>query len=198
MLVGITLTGNGIRFIVAFSPDVFTQLFIIHFMTISPFFFIHGFCQFHLNQTMIFNSFMSKFNSVEHFFLGNLVHLALNHHDILVGCSNHNIQIGSCQLALGRVNHKLPIHTSYTYLGNRTVERNITHGNSCRGSQSGQTIRHRLFICRVQRYLHESFCMVIIREQRSQSPVNQTGYQNLVIGSPSLSTGETTGETSYR
>ena len=197
MLVGITLTGNSIRFIIAFSPNIFTQLFIVHFMTINPFFFVHGLCQFHLNQTMIFNSFMSKFNSIEHFFLRNLIHLTLNHHDILVGRCNHDIQVSSCQLALCRVNHQLPVHTSYTYLRNRTVERNITHSDSCRGSQSGQTIRHRLFITRVQRYLHESFSMIIIREQRSQSTVDQTGYQNLVIGSSSLSTGETSGETSY-
>ena len=198
MFIRVALACHSVSLIIAFSPNIFTKFLVIHFVTVNPFLFTDSRSQFLLHPTMLFYCLVSEDNSLQHLFLGHLVHLTLHHHDILVSSGNHNIQISRRQLASGRVDHQLAIHTSYTNFGNRSVERNITHGNSGRCCQSCQTIRHRLGIARIQCYLHESLGMVIIREQGTQRAVYQTGYQNLVIGTSSLPASKSSRETSQR
>ncbi len=93
MFIGITLTSYIISFLVTFIPNVFTQFFIIYFVTISTLCLPDSSSQLILNQTLFFNGCMCKFNGIQHLFFRYFIHFAFHHHNIFVGSSYHNIQI---------------------------------------------------------------------------------------------------------
>ena len=172
VFVCITLPCHIIGFLVTLVPNILTQFLIVHFVTIRPFFFSDSSSQFLLSYTLFFNSCMCKLDGVQHFFFRNFVHLAFYHHNIFIGSSDHDIQIGLFQSGSRRIDHKFSLDTGNPYLGDRTMERDIADSQSCRCSESGQCIRHRFFIGRIQGHLYKSLCMIIVREQRTQCPVD--------------------------
>ena len=106
-----------IALIIAEIPNRFAKLLILCFMTVSSLLlFSCLFHQLHLSLTLYLYLFVGKFDSLKHIRLCYLLHLALNHHNVVNSCSNHYIDICAFQLSKRRVNNKFTINTGNSHL----------------------------------------------------------------------------------
>ena len=87
--------------------------------------------QLHLDLAVLLNLIVSGLHGTQQVRLGNLLHLTLNHHDVVIGCGNHYIHIGLLKLLECGVNHVLTVDTGYADLRNRTLERYVRYSQCC-------------------------------------------------------------------
>ncbi len=147
MLVRILRSSHLISRLIASIPNLFAQLLVVFLVTVSAFYsFTNSLSQFNLYQTLFFYLFVSKFDSIQKFSFRHLIHLTLNHHNIIDSCTHHNIHISFFKLFESRVYNQFSVYTSHTNLRDRTVERYIRNSQSSRSSQSCQCIRHILTV----------------------------------------------------
>ena len=189
-----TAGGDGVSLVVKLPNDGLTQLFVIHLVAIGPF---HVLAQLlrklDLYGTMFLDLFVSELDSSEHHLLGHLLHLALDHQNIVDGTADHDVQIGVLHLREGRVDDVLTADTGHTHLRNRTAERDVRNGQCSRCGQSGQSIGLNIFVRRNQVYGHIYLGVIVRRKQGTQRTVDQTGYEDLAVVSLALTLHEAAG-----
>ena len=189
-----TAGGDGVSLVVKLPNDGLTQLFVIHFVAIGPF---HVLAQllrkFDLYGTVFLNLFVRELDSSEHHLLGHLLHLALDHQNIVDGTADHDVQIGVLHLREGRVDDVLTADTGHTHLRNRTAERDVRNSQCSRCGQSGQSIGLNIFVRRNQVYGHIYLGVIVRRKQGTQRTVDQTGYEDLAVVSLALTLHEAAG-----
>ena len=126
VLIIISRSSNGISLVIASLTNCLAQFFVVYFMIIFTFhrlsYFFH---QLHLSLAMNLDSFVSHLHCFQQFSFGYLVHFTFYHHDVIISSGYHQVHISFFQLIKSRINYKLTIDTCYTYLRNRSVERNI-------------------------------------------------------------------------
>ena len=69
-----------------------------------------------LHLTLSLDLLVGKLDGLKHIVLADLVHLALDHHDILLGGGNHELKVGIFHLRETRVDYKFTVNPAYTYL----------------------------------------------------------------------------------
>ncbi len=147
------------------------------------------------SQALGFDSLVCGLDSLQHDRFGHFFHLALYHHDIVVGSSHHQFEVSLFALFKSRVDDHLTVHACYTHLRYRTFKRYIRASECCTGSKPGDRLRHINTVSRVHRHIHKSLCVIVGWEQRTERTVNQAGNQDFVVRSLALTTGKTAGET---
>ena len=84
-----------------------------------------------LDAAVLLDLLVGELDGLRHNILGNLLHLTLDHHDVLLGGGDHKLKVGLFHLAEVRVDLELSVDPCHTYLRDRPEERNVA------GSQSG-------------------------------------------------------------
>ena len=69
-----------------------------------------------LHGAVLLNLLVSEHNSAEHYLLRHLVHLTLDHKDVVDSTTDHNVEVGTLHSLETRVNDVLAIYTSYAHL----------------------------------------------------------------------------------
>ena len=87
--------------------------------------------QFHLDLAVLLDLIMSGLHGTKQISLADLLHLTLNHHDVVIGCGNHYIHIGLLKLLECGVDNVLSVDTGYADLGYRTLERYVRYSQCC-------------------------------------------------------------------
>ena len=85
---------------------------------------------------------MGGLESLEEDGLGDFVHLAFNHHDVVVGGAYHEFEVGVLELLEGGVDDELTVDAGYADLADGAVEGDVADGNGGRCGQAGQAVRH--------------------------------------------------------
>ncbi|KAF5056572.1 hypothetical protein DSECCO2_365880 [anaerobic digester metagenome] len=137
--------------------------------------------QFELGTALDFNVFVRKLNCFDHIGFRNFLHFAFNHHDIVHGSGNHDIEIGQRNIFGMGVHDKFAIDAGDPDFRNRSVEGDIRHGKGSGSRQSCECVGQYVLIGGDQGNDHLGFGMKIIRKERTQRPVNQAGYQNFIV-----------------
>ena len=97
------------------------------------------FHQLHLSHALLLDLGVGHFQGLEEFIFGNLVHLALHHHDVVVGGADHQLDVGILDLLESGVDHPLAVDAGHAHLGDRAFERHVAHhqrGRSCKACES--------------------------------------------------------------
>ena len=124
-----------------------------------------------LCHAVLFDFFVGHFESLEQFCFGHLVHLAFDHHDVVVGRAYHEFDVGFFNLGESGIDHPLSVDTGYSYFRDRSVERYVGTCQRGRSRYTGKSIGGVLFRCRIQGYVYECLSVVVIRKERTQHTV---------------------------
>ena len=191
MLVGATCLSNGVCLVVAHFLNLGTQFFVIHFVAI---FALNGranfFSKFHLSLALNLDCFVSSLQCFQQVAFANFVHFALNHHDIVIRSTYHQIHVSLFKFTEGWVNNEFAIDACHTHFTDRTIKWNVRYCQCSRSSQAGKCIGHVYAVAREHYHVHESFGVIVVGEQRTQHTVNQTRCENFVVRSTSFTLGE--------
>ena len=198
LLVGHAFASAIVALLVALLVNQSPDSFIVHFMAIFPLGLAHFLGQLHLHPALHLDSFMSGLEGFHHHFLAHFLHLAFHHRNIVDRGTDHQFQVGLFHLRNRRIDHELAVHAGHAHFGNRPVERNIRNSQSGRSSQSGERIGQVFLVARNQVNQHLRVCVVIVREQRPQSAVDQTGDKDFVFRQTGFALEETARKTAYR
>ena len=68
---------------------------------------------------------MSHLKSLNKVLFGNLVHFSFHHHDVVFGCTHHDIHVGFLHLLEGGVNYILAVNPCNANLADVEIEGNI-------------------------------------------------------------------------
>ena len=111
---------------VELALDLLAQLLVVHLVTVLA---LHVGAQL-LRQLVLqlahrLDGLGGSLQGTDEVLLGHLFHLALNHHNVVLGGTHHEIHIGLFHLLEGRVNNILTINASYANLGNGVLKGDI-------------------------------------------------------------------------
>ena len=81
-------------------------------------------------------------------------------------------------------------------LGDGAIERDVGDSKSRSGSEGCQLVGHGVVVARDKGDLHLHLGVEIVGEERTKSPVDKTGYKNLVLRGACFAFEEAAGETS--
>lgn len=175
VLVGGACTCYGVSLVVALVMNVLAEFVVVDLVAVCTFFLFAGF--FHkleLGHAVLLDFGVSHFECLEKFGFRNLVHLTLDHHDVVVGGADHKFDVSLFDLFESRVDHPLAVDACNANFGNRSVERYVTASQSCRCRDSCECVGGVVFIGRIKSYVYERVCMIIVGEERTEHAVNQT------------------------
>ena len=191
------LLGNVVSGLVASGLHQLAQFLVVNLMAVLTLHVGTKFLgQFLLQLAHGLDSLMGSLQGAKQILLANLLHLALNHHDILLGSTYHQVHISLLQLCKGGVDNVFSVDTCHTNLTDGAIKRYVAAAQCSTGGKTCQCIGHIHAICRIKDYIHINLCMVIAGEQRTQGTVNQTTCQNLVVICLTLALCKTAGKTS--
>ena len=192
VLVGATLAGHFVSLVVALAADIGTEVFVVCLVAV---FALCGGAYFlgelHLGLALHLDGFVGRAESIEEFGFAHLVHLTLDHHDVVVGSAYHEFHVGFLELFECGVDHKLAVDACNAHFGDGTVEGNIADSQSCGGSKPGQAVGRIDTVGAIESDVYECVGVVIVGEQGAEHTVHQTRGENFVVAGASFALEET-------
>ena len=137
---------------------------------------------------------MSLLDRLDHIALGHLLHLTLDHHDVLLRRTDHQVDIGTIELVECRIDHPLVIKTDHSHLREHFVKGNGADRHSGRGCQPGQLVGKLIGVTAEEDDLHVDLAVVVLGEEGTQSAVDQSCDQDLMVRHTALTAGKAPGE----
>ena len=172
MLVGATCLGYCVCLVVAHFLHLSTKFFVVYFVAI---FTLNGranfFGKFHLCLALYLDSIVSHLQCIEQVLFAYFVHFALNHHDIIIRSTYHQVHISLFKFTEGWVNYEFAIDACHTHFTDRTIERNIRYCKCSRCCKTCQGIRHVFAVRREHDDVYKCLSVIIVGEQRTQHAV---------------------------
>ena len=160
---------------------VLLELLVIDFVIIFHNGLANSLHQFLLHLAVNLDSLVSCLESTKQILLGNLFHLTFNHHDVLVGCTYHQVHIGLLHLLEGWIDDIFAIDANNTNFGDWAFERNTTHCHCSRCCETGKCIRLVLLIGTIEGNVDECLSVVVAGEKGTQGTVDETRCEDLII-----------------
>ena len=175
---------DGVGLVVEFADDSLAQFFVVDFVAVGAFHILAQFLgQFDLDGAVFLDLFVGELDGSEHHFLRNLLHLALDHQNVVDRTADHDVQVAFGHLRESGVDGVLAVLAYDAHFRNRAAERNVRHGQCGRCGQSGQRIGLNILVRRNQVHRDVNFGVVVRGEQRAQGTVDQTCREHLrVVG----------------
>ena len=174
---------------------VLAKIFIIIFVAIGTLNELtYSLAELELRLALYLNGFVSYLDSLEHLSFLDFLHFPFDHHDVVEGSAYHQFDISGFKLLEGRIDDEFAIDAGNTYFTDRSVEGDVRYSKGSRSCEPSQSIRHIYTIRREENDIDEDFGMIVIGEEGTQSTVNKTASQDLVVRSLTFTTRETTRE----
>ena len=147
-----------------------------------------------LHTTLYLDRLVSLLDRLDHIALGHLLHLSLDHHDILLRRTDHQVDIGTIELVECRIDHPLTIETDHSHLREHLVKGDSADRHSGRGCQPGQLVGKLIGVTAEEDDLHVDLAVVVLGEEGTQSAVDQSCNQDLMVRHTALTAGKAPGE----
>ena len=149
VLVLVARLGDVVAALVALGLDVGTELLVIDLVAIFHDWLANSLHEFLLYETVNLDGIVSSLECAKQILLAHLIHLTLDHHDVLVGSTNHKVHVGLFHLLESRVDDIFAIDANHANLRDWTLERNTAHSHCSRSSKSGKCVWLVFFIRRI-------------------------------------------------
>ena len=196
LLLALSGDRDGVRLGVKLIVHLLAQLLVVLFVAIFTLHRLSAGCfQLLLHQAVLLDSFMGHADSLEHFSLLHLVHFAFHHHNVLIRCTHHDVNVSLLQLLKGGVDDKPSVDACHAHLRDRSAEGNVGDSQRRRCCQSSQRVGHIDAVGREQDDVDVHLRVIIVREEGAQYAVHQARSQDLVVRGLTLSARKATGET---
>ena len=197
LLLGQGGLGHGVALVIAELVDGLAQVLVLLVVRIVTFDGLAAVCvQFFLDAAVLLDFFVGELDGLEHHVLGDLVHLAFHHHDVLFGSGDHQFQVGFLHFGEVRVDDELAVDAAHAHLGDRSQEGKVAGGESGRGGQAGEGVGLDVLLGGDEPDVHKYGKVEIVREEGTQGAVHQAGDQDLVVRGLAFAFHKTARETS--
>ena len=198
VLVGNALLREVVALLVYCIVQTLAKLFVVHLVAVFAFLGLAGFHgQFGKYTALYLDGFVCGFQRSEHTLFADFLHLAFNHHDVVLCCGNDKVEIGAVDVLHRGVDDIFAVKIAYAYFADGAVEGYVAHGK-CRGCcQCCQLVGHGVLVARNQGYLYLHFGMEIVGEKRTQGTVYKACNQNLVFRRTGLTLEKTPREATH-
>ena len=140
-----------------------------------------------LNAAVTLDFLVGKLDGLEHHALAHFLHLALNHHNVLLGSGNHKFEIGFLHLGECRVDDEFAPDAAYANLGNRASERQVAGSEGAGCCKSGERIRLDILLGGDEGYVYKYLEVEVIRPERTDWTIDKTRDKYLIIRRLTLS-----------
>ena len=182
--------------LIEFVLDLLAQVFVVDLIVVLALLVsTEFFCQLVLELAHRLDSGVSSLEGVDEVFLLNLFHLALHHHDVVLGGSDHQVHVGVGHLLEGGVDDVLAVDAGHANLRDCIVKRNVRASHSCGCGKTCQCIGLIHAVGGKQHHLHIHLAVIVRREERAQGTVYQTRDEDLLIAGFTLTLSESARET---
>ena len=125
----------------------------------------------------------------------HFVHLAFDHHNIVVSSTHHKIHVSCLQLVESRIDDEFSIYTCHAHLRYGAVERHVRNRYRSRCGKAGKGIGHINAIRREKDDVDKRVGVVVVGEQRAQNPIDKTRREDFIIRGATFALLETARET---
>ena len=72
--------------------------------------------EFHLHLAVLLDFLVGELYGLKHISLAHFLHLTLNHHDVVIGCRNHKVEVCLIHLTVCRVNLEFAVDADNPHL----------------------------------------------------------------------------------
>ena len=197
LMLGLGGLSEGVALVVAEFADGLAEVFVLLVVGIVAFCAVGAELghELLLDAAVLLYLFVGEFDGLEHVLLADFLHFAFDHHDVFLGCGDHQFEVGVLVLAEGRVDDPLAVDPCDADFGDGTAEGQVGSGEGAGGGQAGEGVGLDVLLGGNQADVDEDFQVEIIRPQRADGAVDQTGDEHLVVGGTAFALEETSGET---
>ena len=198
VLVGVALAGDGVSLVVALVVHVLAQGVVVDLVAVFALVVVSGLVhELLLDLAVDLYGVVGHLEGLEQVGLGNLVHLALHHHDVVVGGADHEFDVGAVHLGEGGVDDPLAFHACHAHFGDGAVEGYVGAGEGGGGCQACEGVGGVVLVGRVEGDVDERLGVIVVGEEGTQHTVNEARGQDLVVRRTALALEEAAGVASY-
>ncbi len=198
VLVGDALLGEVVALLVDGVADTLAELLVVHFVAVLALLGLAGIGgELVEHAALDLDGVVGGLEGAEHDVLGDLFHLAFDHHDVVLGGGDDEVEVSALDVLHRGVDDVLAVEVADAHLGDGAVEGDVADGQGRGSGQGGQLVGHGILVTgdEVNHDLHLG--MEVVGEEGTQGAVDQAGDENLVLGGTGLALEETTGETAH-
>ena len=136
---------------------------------------------------------MIELDGPEHDLLGDLLHLTLDHEDVVDRTADHDVEVALGHLGEVGVDGILSVAAHDAHFGDGAAEGDVRNGEGCRGGEAGQGVGLNILVGRDQRHGNVDFGVVIRGEQGAEGAVDESGNEDLAVIGLAFAFHETSG-----
>ena len=186
--------GDGVCLVVELGDDRLPQLLVVGLVAVGAFHVLAQlFRKLDLHGAVLLDLLVRELDGAEHHLLRHLLHLALDHQDVVDRTCDHDVEVALVHLREVGVDGVLAVLTHDAHLRDRAAERDVRHGQRRRRGQTGQRIGLNILVRRDEVHRDVNLGVVIRGEQGAQGAVDQTGDENLGVVCAALALHEAAG-----
>ena len=190
--------GDGVGLVVKLSDDRLTQFFVVDLVAVGAFHVLAQLLrQLDLYGAVLLDLLVRELDGAEHHLFRNLLHLALDHQDVVDRTADHDVQVAFGHLRIGGVDGVFAVAAYDADLRDGAAEGNVRYGQRRRGGQTGQRVGLNILVRRDEVDRHVDFGVVIRGEQGPEGAVDQAGDEHLAVVGARFALHETAGEAAY-
>ena len=190
---------HGIYFVIKFSVHAFADSLVVSFVAVFAFRVggrhLSGKVQ--LSLALNLNMLFRKIQSFNHVVFGNLVHFAFHHHDVVHGSGHNHVDVGTFHIFNSGVYHEFAIDATHAHFGNRAFEGDVRDSDSGRSGQTGKAVGQEVLVTGNQGHYDLSLSVEVLREEGTDSAIDQTSDEDFILGRAGFAFEETAGETTH-
>ena len=174
--------GDGVCLVVKLADDRLAQLLVVHLVAVGALDVLAELLRkFDLYGAVLLDLLVGELDGPEHDLLRNLLHLTLDHQDVVDRTADHDVQVALGHLREIGVDGVLAVAADDADLGDRASERDVRYGQCGRCGQSGQCVGLDVLVGRDERHGDVYFGVVVRGEERTERAVDQAGDEDLAV-----------------
>ena len=193
-----TARGNGVSLVIELLDDRLAKLFVVDLVAVGA---LHVLAQLlrklDLYGAVLLDLLVRELDGAEHDLFRNLLHLALDHQDIVDRTSDHDVEVYLLHVRVVGVDDVLTVDAGYADLRDGAAERDVRHGQRGRCGQSGQCVGLNVLVGRDEGDRHIDFGVVVCGEQGAERAVDQPCDEDFAVVGAAFALHEAAGIAAY-
>ena len=193
-MLGLRGLGEGVALVIAEGLDGLAELLVLHVVGVVALDLAAELGdELLLDAAVALDLLVGELDGLEHVVLADLVHLTFDHHDVLLGTGDHQLEVAVGHLGETGVDDELTLHAGHAHLGNGTAERQVGGGEGGGSGQAGEGVGLGVLVRGNEGQVDEYLQVEVLRPQGTDGAVHQAGDEDLVVRRFALALHETAG-----
>ena len=174
--------GDGVSLVVKLADNRLAQLFVVDLMAVGAFHVLAQFFrEFDLYGAVLLDLLVCELDGPKHHLLGNLLHLAFDHQDVVDRTADHDVEVDLAHLRIVGVDDVVAVDACHANLRNGAAEGDVRNGEGGRSGQARQGVGLDILIRRDEVHRYVNLGVVICGEQGAEGTVDQARDEHFAV-----------------